>query len=193
MMTATLLAAVLLSPAQAFDRLPAAPQALSLVTSMRAASASFGVRPERLLAAAPAGAGLDAIFAPAGAAGTIDGGRSGAKGTYTIQARAADRVVIGLSADLGVNRVVATLTLTRSGSDATLAFDAMVSTPSDPSEPPEHIVSSATGRFTFDPATGAGTISYTADGQTRTETFSQTPTGMKMTLLGMPHTLTRTR
>lgn len=195
MMLATLLVAAAM-PAHAFDRLPAASQAQSLLTSARAlaASPSFGVRPATVLAVAAAGAGFDAVFAPAGAAGTVDGGRSGARGTYTVSARTADRVVFSLNVDLGANHIVGTLTLTRSGNNASLIFEGDVTTPSDPSEPAEHIgPTTATGSYTFDAATGTGTIRYNAGGQDRTETFSQTATGMRMTLMGMPHTFTKTR
>ena len=157
------------------------------------AAKEFGAGRARFVPVAmTADAGLDAIFAPAGAAGTIAAapGTHGAKGTYSIDEKNPNKVKLGLVVDFGDLHVEATLQVVRSGSNATLSFDGRATSDGDP---PQDIHTTASGTFTFDPATGGGTITYKVDGATRTESFSQTPAGMKMTLMGKPHVFTRTR
>jgi hypothetical protein len=187
-LTMTLLSS-LLSPAHAFDRLPAESEARGLVTAAK----EFNAQRVRMIPAAMnADAGLDAIFAPAGTAGTIAAapGSRGAKGTYTIDEKTSNKVKLGLVVDFGDLRIVATLQVARSGGNATLSFDGRATADG---EPPQDIRTTASGTFTFDPATGSGTITYKVDGASRTETFSQTPSGMRMTLMGKPHVFTRAR
>lgn len=187
MMIAMLLLIAASSPSHAFDRLPAASEALSIVYSARGPVATLA----QAGPVAAKSAGFDLVFAPVGAAGRIapQAGSRGAKGTYSVLALGADLVSFKVDLNFMGNVIKATLDITRAGEQATIVFSGTALGPGDTT--PSPIRHTASGRYTYDPVSRTGTISYVTGGQTKTETFSQTADGIKITLMQVPHVFTR--
>ncbi len=185
MMIATLLLIAASSPSHAFDRLPAASEALSIVSAARGPQAPL------VLAAADKVAGFDVVFAPVGTKGKIapEAAFRGAKGTYSVLALSADRVTFKVDLNFMGNVIAATLDITRSGEQASIVFSGTALGPGD--DQPSPLRHAASGRYAYDPVSRTGSISYVTGGATKTESFSQTADGIKMTLMQVPHVFTR--